>query len=118
MASRRTANKVGKENILDLQLRGAKTVCRKDQSKEASQVGGEKRQGCSPKVSGEQGLETGLSEVPPGSNIPHPPSSKCGSPTSRINIAWERWATFRTPSQERLRSGTLPYSSFYFPSGA
>lgn len=58
MASRRTSNKVGKENIiliLDLQLRGDRNVCRRDQSKEASQVGGEKRQGCSPKVSGKQG---------------------------------------------------------------
>lgn len=38
--------------------------------------------------------------------------------SSRINIAWERWATFRTPPQEQLRDGTLPYSAFYFPTDA
>lgn len=38
-------------------------VSKRDQSKEASQAGGEKRQGCFPKVSEEQGQLIGLSEV-------------------------------------------------------
>lgn len=92
---------------------GTGTVCMGDQNREASHVDHEiKKAGGSGRHQEHRLRKMGLSGLPPGSNIPLPPSSKCGSWMSKISTAWEHSAPHPSPAASERWHPALPIISF------